>query len=392
MTQKQRNIIWKFITGLFILLVIILTSALINHAGIVNIILNFLLLGEPFILLIAIISLSFTPESFERFRKWLIRFWLFHIALAMVQRYVLRVDLMNTGLAPPDNTQGVFFVSGGGHVVGASVSLTFALYYFLYSKSAPKWLRIIVLATSMWQLLVADAKQVLLTFFAAGLLFLLTKVKDYRKLVLYILISAVIGFIFTWCLQNLAAFSSFRVWMRPELYGPNGDAILLKTVAFRVIPRYYESPINWLIGIGPGHSVDRLGGWMLEKYKDLFGSLATIHEASSSVWSESGLFYISSRTSMFSPLFGWAGIWGNLGLLGLGSYFYIALIAWRDVCIDDFSKFILLTVFVTGCIFSQMEEPGYMLTVASIFGLNWQQKYNRALQSLDYSKTLVNEV
>jgi hypothetical protein len=390
MTQKQRNIIWKFITGLFILLVIILTSALINHAGIVNIILNFLLLGEPFILLIAIISLSFTPESFERFRKWLIRFWLFHIALAMVQRYVLRVDLMNTGLAPPDNTQGVFFVSGGGHVVGASVSLTFALYYFLYSKSAPKWLRIIVLATSMWQLLVADAKQVLLTFFAAGLLFLLTKVKDYRKLVLYILIFAVIGSIFTWCLQNLAAFSSFRVWMRPELYGPNGDAILLKTIAFRVVPRYYESPLNWLIGIGPGHSVDRLGGWLLHKYEDLFGSLATIHQASFDVWNEASLFYINSRTSMFSPLFGWAGIWGNLGLLGLVSYFYIAFITWRNICIDDFSKFVLLSVFVTGCIFSQMEEPGYTLTVASIIGLNWHQKNNYTLQSLDYSKTIAN--
>ena len=43
-------------------------------------------------------------------------------------------------------------------------------------------------------------------------------------------------------------------------------------------------------------------------------------------------------------------------------------------CLEDFSKFLLLTVFVSGLIMSQMEEPGYMLFVATIIGLQWQEK------------------
>lgn len=76
---------------------------------------------------------------------------------------------------------------------------------------------------------------------------------------------------------------------------------------------------------------------------------------------------------MFSPLFGWAGIWGNLGFLGLAAYLYLSFLVWRKLCLDDFSKFLLLSVFAFGLIFSQMEEPGYMLFVATIIGLQWQE-------------------
>lgn len=378
-SRLQKKIAWQLLLGLFLLLIVTLASAIINHAGIINVILSFLLLGEPYLLLLAIISLSFTPDSFDKFRKWLIRFWLFHIFLAIVQRYIFRVDLMYTGMAPPDNVQGVFFVSGAGHVVGAAVSLTAALYYFFYANKAPSWFRTTVLITSLWQLLIADAKQVLLTFFISAVLLLLTKIQDIRKLILYIVVSMIIGIAFLWCLQNLEAFAAFNVWIRPELYGPNGDAVLLKTTTFRVVPQHYHSPLNWLFGLGPGHSVGRLGGWMLVKYTDIFGSLATIHPASTDVWDAANLFYINSRTSMFSPLFGWAGIWGSMGFLGLGAYLFLAFSVWQYICIDDFSKLIVLSVFVTGCIFSQMEEPGYMLSIAAILGLNWHTKNNKKL-------------
>jgi hypothetical protein len=33
----------------------------------------------------------------------------------------------------------------------------------------------------------------------------------------------------------------------------------------------------------------------------------------------------------------------------------------------------ILSVLLFGLIFTQMEEPGYMLTVASLIGLRWQE-------------------
>jgi hypothetical protein len=81
---------------------------------------------------------------------------------------------------------------------------------------------------------------------------------------------------------------------------------------------------------------------------------------------------------MFSPLFGWAGIWGDLGLLGLAVYLYLGFVVWRYLCTDNLSQFFLLSIAVFGLIFSQMEEPGYMLSITFMIGLQWH--YNRLKQ------------
>lgn len=89
---------------------------------------------------------------------------------------------------------------------------------------------------------------------------------------------------------------------------------------------------------------------------------------------------------MFAPFVGWAGIWGDFGFLGLGSYLYLCSIVWRRVCVDDLPRYYMLTVLVCGLIFTQMEEPAYMLYIASLIGLRWQEhqsnkkKYEESLQ------------
>ena len=109
---------------------------------------------------------------------------------------------------------------------------------------------------------------------------------------------------------------------------------------------------------------------MLKEYGNLLIPLGgTIHPASEAVWDTWRGHWLDS--SFFSPLWGWAAIWGDLGFLGLGAFLYLCSIVWRRVCLDDFSKFMMLTVLVFGLIFTQMEEPGYMLTVASLIGLRW---------------------
>lgn len=112
---------------------------------------------------------------------------------------------------------------------------------------------------------------------------------------------------------------------------------------------------------------------MLEIYWNLLSPLgATIHPVSKEIWQAVADSWLGDQSSMFSPLFGWAGIWGDLGILGLTSYFYIAYLVWRYICVTDLSKYLMLTVFVFGLIFSQLEEPGYSLFVASMIGLGWQ--------------------
>lgn len=374
--QQQIAVTKSLITGLFILFGVIVASAFINQAGFINVLIDFMLLAEPFILLLAIISLSMPLANFTKFKRRLYSFFWFHLAFIYVQKYVLRVDTWEwLGMVGHDRIQGVFLLSGAGHVVGASVSMTASISFFFLSKKSPLWLRGSLVIASVWNILIADAKQVLLVFMVAAVLLFFTKLEDPLEMVKYFVGLVVLWLIFSWCLENLSAFRAFNTWLDPELYGRDGEATLLKIATFKIVPTHYDSILNWFFGLGPGHTVGRLGGWMFRDYSHLLLPLgATQHIASREVWTAVASTFIGDRSSMFSPLFGWAGIWGDLGFAGLLAYLYLGWLVWSKICRESITKFLLLTVLVFGLIFSQMEEPGYMLSVSAIIGLRYQEK------------------
>lgn len=385
---KQINIAWLVIAGLLVYLTIMTASALINQAGIINLVVDYLLKVEPFLLLLAITSIPLSIQSYEFIRKWLIRFCFSHIFLIYGQYFLFIVLGRHPKAGNPDYVQGIFYESGSGHVVGASVGLTFGLYYFFFAKAAPIWIRISVLFATFWGMLLADAKQVLFTFIIAGGILFLSKTKDVVETLKYLIPGLIFTVVFLWCVQNVPAFGAFNTWMRPDIYGSDGEATLLKTASLRIIPTFYETPLNMFLGLGPGHSVGRLGGWMLREYEDLLAPLgSSIHPASGAVWGAVSDSWLGDQSSMFSPLFGWAGIWGDTGLFGLGAYLFLYILVFIYLCQDDFSKFCWLTVLAHGLIFSQMEEPGFMLFIVMIIGLQWQYKRIKELhlKELRYS-------
>jgi hypothetical protein len=369
--RKQIAISKELLIALIIFLGVNLASALLNHAGTINAFVNFLLLCEHFLFLLMIISLPMTPEKLKQFRDYLVLASAFHIGFAYVQRYIFQWHLL-PGLQ--DNIKGVFIFQGSGHVVGASVALTFGVYYAIAAKNRPLWLRAAVFLATFWHTNMADAKQVILVFGLAGIFLLLTKFDNIAEAIKFLIVLVLIIYLFFWLINNVPGFGAFRTWMRPEIYGPDGAATLLKTAPFRIVPTYYTSPLHPWLGLGPGHTVGRLGGWMLNDYRDLLRPLgSTIHPASRDVWQAIRESWLGSQSSMFSPLFGWAGVWGDLGWVGIGSFIYVWSVVWRRICFDDVCRFFVLTIFVFGLVFSQMEEPGYMIYVVSIIGLRWQE-------------------
>lgn len=382
-SKSQIAISKAMFLGLIILFTVMVASALLNGAGGINVIVDFLLLCEPFMLLLAIISIPMSPARLEQFRTLLIRSGFINTLFAFVQGFVLRLHLQNADLI-----KGVFIGQGAGHVIGASVALTFGLYYLVSAKNVPIWIRASVVIATFWHMLLADAKQVLLTLLVAWLFLLLTKLKDIGEALKYVTAAVVVVSVLVWCIQNLPAFDAFNTWIRPEIYGPDGEATKLKLAAIHIIPSYYHSPLNPWLGLGPGHTVGRLGGWMLHEYADLLAPLgSSTHPASGAVWAAATASWLGNQSSMFSPLFGWAGIWGDLGFLGLGAYLYLWFLIWCHLCSDDFSRFLVLCVFAFGLVFSQMEEPGYMLFVVSLIGLRWQENRRRATDNT-FSRTV----
>lgn len=374
--SKSGSGIWVaqlLLLGLFSLLLSMTISAFLNKAGLVNLFIGYMLLAEPFLLLAIIVYTPMTLRNVRWMRGWVLAFGASNVLLALAQKLLISIGVLRvTRMTVDDNIQGVFYLSGAGHVVSASVSLTFGLYFFAGAKNSPLWLRITVFFATVLQLLFADAKQTLLVFLAAWGILILVKLTDIRVAIQYIIGGILAFYSFLWALRNVPLFAAFNGWIRPGLYGPDGDATVLKLSGFPIIVSFYENFLNWLWGLGPGHTVGRLGGWLLKEYSSLLSPLgATTRPVSSQVgrvWEES---YLDS--SFFSPLFGWIGIWGDFGLLGLGIYLFLWWTVWHFLCQDDFSKFVVITVFIFGFIFTQMEEPGYMLTVTTLIGLRWHE-------------------
>lgn len=370
---------------LLLLLSVSFASAFFNDAGIINVILHFLLFAEPFMLLLAIVCIPMSTEALARFRNFILGFGFINLFFALVQKFILKWDTCFCspgGWGDGDAIKGVFINQGSGHVVSASISASLAAHFFFTTKNSPFWLRFLVITAAFTHIIVADAKQVILVIGAAFALLSLFNMRDVRKAILYTIIFSLTVYGFSWAVGQFEFLSAYLTWARPEIYGPDGEATQFKLSGINIISSHMKSPINWLVGLGPGHTIDRLGGWMLRDYANLLNPLgATSTTIADEVWQYMGQSWLANGSSMFAPFFGWAAIWGDLGLIGLGTYLYLAWLIWRDLCLDDISKWQVLTIFVNGLIFTQMQEPGYMLFIAALIGLRWHEQTSKTRQS-----------
>jgi hypothetical protein len=362
----------QILYGLYGILLVITASAFWNNAGVLNIVLDFLLLCEPFILLLAIVGLRMSDRSIRRFHWVLIGSGLINLLFAYVQYFVLKVQVVGG----PDAIKGVFLNQGAGHHVGGAVALTCAVYIFNQPVIRSLWVKIFLALVFLPQTFpMSDSKQVIVVFLGSMILVVLMKVGKIAEVLKYLVLTGMaIGSVY-WIITNL--FPDLRYWLNFTLLI---DSFGAKFSVFPIINHAFTTPINWLLGLGPGHTIGRLG-WLIPDYKGILEPLGiTSTPVTAAIFAENDTNPLTNAvtgSSMFSLTFSWAGIWGDLGFLGIGAYLYLWWITWQKICVDHFSKFLVLNMLMFGAIFSWLEEPGYMLFVVSIIGLQWQTRLKR---------------
>lgn len=379
--RRQVSFFQELLFASGILFTATLASTIITQAGVANMLLQYMLLAEPFILLLGIIAIPLTGKRLEQFRTWIIGFGLSNLGLALAQSVLMPIGLYpRRGGTLQDNIAGVFASGSGsaGNYISCTVSIYFALYILNFSKTFPSWLKYTIVAASFYQAYISDSKQVLLGLLVGFFLTALSRVENPGKVLKYLIPLIIFVAVLIWALKNpdIHFLSAYRNWTnRAHLYSFEGDAFQTKTAAFRIIPTHYDSALNWLFGLGPGHSVSRLGGWMIKKYADLLAPLGvTLHPASEEVFQVVYDGWIAQESTIFFPLFTWAGIWGDLGFVGLFAYLYVCTVIWKGSCKDDVCRFMVLSTAVLGFMLTQMEEPGQMLTVVCLLGLRWHEQ------------------
>ncbi|MBW4665684.1 MAG: hypothetical protein KME01_16065 [Chroococcus sp. CMT-3BRIN-NPC107] len=355
----------QFFIGLFILFTTITASAFVSNAGYLNIILSFLLLAEPFLLLMIITSTPTSQVSNEQFKTWLMIFSFIHIIIIYYQFFIVRSP-------DPDDVQGVFTGQGAGHHVGGAIALAVAVFFVLTYPKLELWLRILVGVIFAADISFSDSKQVLIVFVLSFIIIIFTKLKSIGEVIKYLAIALVI-ICLTYLFAQIAFSSSLSFWGRDNRIF---TGLAVKFSVFPVINSYYTSPLNWLFGIGPGHSIGRLA-WLIPDYQELLQPLGitsnpAVAETIFLINNTHPLTNKFTGSSMFSLTFSWAGVWGDIGIVGLTIYLYLWSLVWKT-CPDTLSQFFLVTILVHGVIFSWMEEPGYMLFMMSLIGIQWQK-------------------
>lgn len=380
--QQQLAVTKQILAALLLVLTVSFASALINNAGVINVILHFLLFQEPVMLLLAIICIPMSVETLDRFRTYVLRFGFINLIFALLQRFILRWDIRGRDPCPNldavDTITGVFLCQGAGVIVSASVSLALAAHFFIAAKHRPIWMRALVGLACFMQIVEADAKQVLIVGAVGFALLSLANMKDIRKALLTTICVVVGVQLFWWAMFQFEFLQGFAGWVRPDIYGPDGEATRFKLFGVRAILENMDSPLNWWLGLGPGHTIDRLGMLMLREFAPIFDPLgATRTNLSPGVWSNMESSWLANGSTMFSPFFGWGALWGDLGIIGLLAYFYLYALIWCRLCKDDLCKFQVLCVFVVGWIQAGLQEPGFMLYVAALIGLRWQELHHK---------------
>lgn len=362
-----------------LLFVAITLSAVANGAGFINILLDFLLLAEPFLFLVLMINSRWDELEIKSFQFWV---WIMigiHAGFAYFQ-YV--------GMGYHDDAvKGVFLNMGAGHHIAGAVALAAAVYTFFVLPKRLIQQRILFALLLGAIVIFSDAKQVLAAFLVALIMLGFWNLTTAQKFLQYFLVVIlVVGLLF---LLAITIFTALGVWVTEDRLTAGF------TQKFSIIPltiSYYDSFLNWLFGLGPGHTVSRLA-WLTPKYTELLAPLGvTTFPLTEAAWNAQHTHWTSNPvtgSSLFSLFFSWSGIWGDLGLIGLGAYLYVWFFVWKTLCTDDLSRFLLLTVMVSGGIFVWMEEPNYMIFMMALIGSRFNRVHLNQWKQIVLISTLV---
>ena len=249
----------QFFPRLALLFVVIGMSALLNGAGVINVILEFLLLSEPFLILALLTNSSWAESSTNRITRVIFYVMLLHLFISYTQFLFFATN--------PDDVKGLFIDMGAGPHVAGAVALTAALYFFVESPPQAIFTRIVVPFFLATIVVIADAKQVILVygislgliaFLGAEYLVAFKITRAFRLIKFAVLPAIAILLILPFAITPETA----ERFMTDIFVGLEN-----KLSVFPIMWSFNESLLNAVFGLGPGHTIGRLAE-MLPKYWD----------------------------------------------------------------------------------------------------------------------------
>ena len=353
--------------GLAALLLVSLLSWICNGGEILRPLLTWLLFSEPFLLVFALVSAPPSPVAARRLWTLALVLALSQVPLAVSQSLMFSVG---------DLVRGTFTGEIGGAHTAGSVALIGALMCMARWMDRPPGSR----PGTGWHLaaaglflvpVLADAKQAIMAFIPA--LVPLSSLFSWRRparvlaplLLPLVLLVAGVGLN-----PQMRQTTDWNLAWR----GLGGKLHALRVV----VPRMLDTPSGLLLGLGPGNTVSRVallsrGGHVREDSPVYFLELR-LSPVTEELLPRKQTEWLWRKSSPWSPISSWIGLFGDLGLIGFGIYLWMAWRLWRGLPQRhawgvQVAKGCMVMAGLLGLVYSWLEEPGFTLLVATVIGL-----------------------
>ncbi len=359
-TREARGLL--ILTGL--LFTAIVFSAIWSNAGLLNIALKFLILAEPLLVLGMLVSCRWTTHQIIFLKKLLLFIVVAHMAISYIEWAFMGHRY--------DDVRGLFQGMGAGSHVGGAVALSGAIYFFRDEMlRLGKITKTVLLILALGVINMSDSKQVLVVFIASYVAMLLIAVQGIKRKTRYLLAGLAVS-VLVWIIPS-EFYPGYMRLGNPELLL---EGVAQKLSVFNIISGHYNSITDYIFGYGPGHTVGKLA-FEIPRYWNILDQFGiTRSSITTEVWLANQGHYLSHGTtgsSVFSLNYLWPSLFGDLGLLGLGVYIAILIFIYKALSITVLQKFIVISIFGFGSVFTWVEEPQYIVFSILLIGAMWQE-------------------
>jgi hypothetical protein len=360
-TEKFKNIdniLFYLINSLIFL---IIASGFINGMGIINIILQILLYVSFFLIFISLVSTEWNKNNILFFKKGLASIFIINILFSYFQIFIrgLRHDAVH-GIALNLGT--------AAHLNGAICLISF-LFFIYYFEHKNKILSYFLAYLSLPIIYYSDAKQVFLVIGFSWITTLIISFKTGKSFLkeFSLLILGMLVFYYM-IINNFIPVRDYNNIMTGFEHKFGVLNIILEKITLG----------QFFYGMGPGQTISRLATESYI-YHGILESWGFIHSRfTETLVTIDYINYIISGSSFFSMKFSWAGIFGDIGIIGIIIYFLILIRINYKYSLDKIQKFIIISFFYYGFTFTWLEEPIFMILYLSFFGFIWQlSNYNK---------------
>ena len=379
-SPRQQPTARTIAAGCITLLLLSFTSWVLSGGALIPSPLTWLVFAEPFLILYAVVNGSLSLRHHQFLGR-------LALVIPFTQLPVALWQTLTLGRSDPDLIQGTFIGMGAGHHVSGGIALIGAIICVarglsaLTSRERVPWL-LGALALFLIPIL-SDAKQNIMAFLPA-LTYLFVTSRGHQGSSRRGQWTGIVVALPTLAFAIYAAFIFYPPLQVALDWNIVSHGLEGKTDAFFIIAEKVSHNFGgWLFGLGPGNSVSRVALMAMEGYIRADSPVTflglTMAPTTEEIWDMTFSNAFFARSSVWSGISSWFGLFGDSGFAGLLAYLWMSWRIWQNLgnastWQRSIAKSAMIMTGLLGGIYSWLEEPGFTFPIALIVGLGLLSK------------------